>query len=195
MKPLTINFKTITESTRIEYAKANMCLIPLLRKTLFTFVVQVLDGNYSSTEQVNSSQQLFAYYLLTGTKVDIGEIIYSDLVTRLTNKSRQKYVSYSRFVSCALEVLLGSNYTQYKSFGSSPTIPSNLNFSKDPSKVTPIELMAFMVAVNNHEKLVNPLPFTIKKKKGKSQIVTLTLPQSQGLEASGSLPQKRKKPK
>ncbi|GKF94588.1 hypothetical protein Tco_0284288, partial [Tanacetum coccineum] len=39
----------------------------------------VLGGNYSSTEQVNSIQQLLAYSLITGTKVDIGEIIYSDL--------------------------------------------------------------------------------------------------------------------
>ncbi|GJV22337.1 hypothetical protein Tco_1371357 [Tanacetum coccineum] len=35
--------------------------------------------NYSSTEQVNSIQQLLAYNLITGTEVDIGEIIYSDL--------------------------------------------------------------------------------------------------------------------
>ncbi|GJY47475.1 hypothetical protein Tco_0436538 [Tanacetum coccineum] len=50
----------------------------------------VLSKNYSFTEKVNSIQQLFAYCLLTGTEVDIGEIIYSDLATRLTNKSRQK---------------------------------------------------------------------------------------------------------
>nr|GEW46633.1 hypothetical protein [Tanacetum cinerariifolium] len=70
-----------------------------------------------------------------------------------------------------------------------------LTGTKDSSKVTPIELTAFMVAVNNNEKLVNPLHFSIKKKKRKSQTVTLTLPQSQGPKASGSLLQKRKKPK
>ncbi|GKB25528.1 hypothetical protein Tco_0864929 [Tanacetum coccineum] len=52
-----------------------------------------------------------------------------------------------------------------------------------------------MVDVNNNEKSVNPLPFSIKKKTRKSQTVTSTLPQSQGPEASGSLPQKRRKPK
>ncbi|GJW41182.1 hypothetical protein Tco_0067027 [Tanacetum coccineum] len=125
----------------------------------------------------------------------MGEIIYSDLVTRLISKSRQKYVPYPRFVSCALEVLLGSDYTRDENFRSSPTILSNSNFSKDPSKVTFIKLTAFMVVVNNHEKSVTPLPFTIKKKKRKSQTVTPTLPKSQGLEASRSLPQKRKNPK
>ncbi|GKB72572.1 hypothetical protein Tco_0933984 [Tanacetum coccineum] len=135
------------------------------------------------------------YCLLTGRNVDIGEIIYIDLITRPTNKSRQKYVSYPRFVSCALVVLLGSDYTQDETFRSPPTILSNSNFSKDPSKVTLIELTAFMVAVNIRENSVTPLPFTIKNKKGKSQTVTPTLPQSQGPKDSGSLPQKRKKPK
>ncbi|GJZ05666.1 hypothetical protein Tco_0539459 [Tanacetum coccineum] len=59
-------------------------------------------------------------------------------------------------------MLLGPEYTKDESFRSSPTILSNSNFSKDPSKVTPIEFTAFMVA---------------------------------GPEDSGSLPQKRKKPK
>ncbi|GJS10751.1 hypothetical protein Tco_0367547 [Tanacetum coccineum] len=191
-KPLIIGYKTFVESTGLDYAKGKYVSHPsteevkaelakiadnpiLLDKTLvlktaflvtwrilFTFSVQVLSGNYSSTEQVNSIQQLFAYCLLTGTKVDIGEIIYNDLVTRLTNKSRQKYVSNIRFVYCALEVLLGPEYTMDKSFGSSPTIPSNSIFSKDPSKVTPIELTTFMI---------------------------------DGPEASGPLPQNRKKPK
>ncbi|GJU94211.1 hypothetical protein Tco_1318967 [Tanacetum coccineum] len=42
---------------------------------------------------------------------------------------------------------------------------------------------------------LSPLLFTGKKKKVKSQTVTSTLPQSQGPEASGTLPQKRKNPK
>nr|GEX51452.1 reverse transcriptase [Tanacetum cinerariifolium] len=41
----------------------------------------VLGGNYSSIEQLNSIQQLLANCLITGTEVDIGEIIYSDLGT------------------------------------------------------------------------------------------------------------------
>ncbi|GJU30725.1 hypothetical protein Tco_1174314 [Tanacetum coccineum] len=39
-------------------------------RILFTFVIQVLGGNYFSTEQVNSIQQLLAYYLITGTEKD-----------------------------------------------------------------------------------------------------------------------------
>ncbi|GKC00693.1 hypothetical protein Tco_0986829 [Tanacetum coccineum] len=67
-----------------------------------------------------------------------------------------------------IEVLLGSNYTQDENFRSPPAILSNSNFSKDPSKVTPIELTASMIVVNNCETSVSPLPFPVKKKKGKS---------------------------
>ncbi|GJS62731.1 putative nucleotidyltransferase, ribonuclease H [Tanacetum coccineum] len=138
-----------------------------LNMLLLLGVVQVLSRNYSSTKQVNSIHQLLTYSLITGTEVDIGEIIYSDLVTKLLNKSRMKYVSYARFISCALQVLL----------------------------VTDIELTAHMIVVNNRKDSVSPPPLVSKLKKGKSQTVASTLPKSQGREASGALSKKRKKPK
>ncbi|GJU33669.1 hypothetical protein Tco_1182023 [Tanacetum coccineum] len=196
-KPLILDYKTFVESTGLDYAKGKYVSHPSTEEVKAELAKIVDNPILLDRTLVLKTAFPVAWRILftSAVQVDIGEIIYSDLVTRLTNKSRLKYVSYPRFVSCALEVLLGSEYTQDESFGSSPTILSNLNFSKDLSKVTLIELTDFMVAVNNNEKSVNPLPFTIKKKKGKSQTVTSTLPQSQGPEASGSLPQKRKKPK
>ncbi|GJU45601.1 hypothetical protein Tco_1202867 [Tanacetum coccineum] len=138
-RPLTLDFKTFCSSTGLGYnngkyvdhpipevVKKELGKIainpsyldktpvlknsfPMAWRILFTFVIQVLDGNYSSTKQVNSIQQLLACSLNTRTEVDIREIIYSDLVTKLLNKSRLKYVSYPRFISCALQVLLGGN--------------------------------------------------------------------------------------
>ncbi|GKA14626.1 hypothetical protein Tco_0694272 [Tanacetum coccineum] len=219
-RPLTLDFKTFCSTTGLDYNNGKYVAhpapevvkkelgkiainpsyldktpvlknsFPVAWRILFTFVIQVLGGNYSSTEQVNSIQQLLAFSLITRTEVDIGEIIYSDLVTKLLNKSRLKYVSYPRFISCALQVLLGSDYTQ-----DLPPILSNSNFTKDPSKVTDIELTAHMIAVNNRRDSVSPPPLAPKPKKGKSQTVTPTLPKSQGPEASGALSKKRKKPK
>ncbi|GKG44575.1 hypothetical protein Tco_0486013, partial [Tanacetum coccineum] len=71
----------------------------------------------------------------------------------------------------------------------------NLNFIKDPSKVIEIELTTHMIAMNNQRDSVSPLPLSVKPKKWKSQTVTPTLPKSQGLEASGTLSKKSKKPK
>ncbi|GKD19925.1 hypothetical protein Tco_1209083 [Tanacetum coccineum] len=69
------------------------------------------------------------------------------------------------------------------------------NEALDPSKVTLIELTTSMIKVINQESSVTPLPFSEKKKKKKSQTVTQPKPKSHGLEASGALPQKRKKSK
>nr|GEX82114.1 hypothetical protein [Tanacetum cinerariifolium] len=122
--------------------------------------------NYSFTEQVNSIQQLLAYCLIIGTEVDIGEIIYSDHMTKLLNKSRDK------------------------NFGFLHGILSNSNFTKDPYKLTNIELTAHMIDVNNQKDSVSPLPLAAKPKKGKYQTVTPTLPKSQGLEVLGALSKK-----
>nr|GEV83751.1 retrovirus-related Pol polyprotein from transposon TNT 1-94 [Tanacetum cinerariifolium] len=184
-KPFTLDFKTFCESTGLDYNQGTYVSHPSPK------AVKVLDGNYSSNEQVNFIQQLLAYYLLTGTKVDIDEIIYSDFVTRLTAKSRQKYISYPRFVSCALEVLLGNKYAQDQKFRSLPNVLSNSNFTKDQSKVTLIELTASMIVVNNLESPVSPFLTFGKKKKIKSQTVSQPKQKTQGLRASGALPQKR----
>nr|GEX93884.1 hypothetical protein [Tanacetum cinerariifolium] len=74
-----------------------------------------------------------------------------------------------------------------------PSILINFNFTKDPSKVTEIELTVHIIAVNNQRDSVSPLPLTAKPKKGKSQIVTPTLPKSQGPEAFEALSKKRQK--
>ncbi|GJW32659.1 hypothetical protein Tco_0052691 [Tanacetum coccineum] len=63
---------------------------PMAWRILFTFVIQVLGGNYSSTEQVNSIRQLLACSLITGTEVDIGEISYSDIGPKIPGALSKK---------------------------------------------------------------------------------------------------------
>ncbi|GKE39395.1 hypothetical protein Tco_1462800, partial [Tanacetum coccineum] len=128
----------------------------------------VLGGNYSSTKHVNSIQQLIAFSLITGTKVDIGQIIYSDL---------------------------GSDYTRDENFRFLPPIMSNSNFTKDPSKVTDIELTTHMIVVNSQKDSVSPLPLAAKPKKGKSQTMNPTLPKLQGHKVPRALSKKSKRPK
>ncbi|GJS26112.1 hypothetical protein Tco_0486732 [Tanacetum coccineum] len=93
-------------------------------RILVTFVIQVLGGNKSSTDQLNLIQQMIVYRLLIGAKIDIGDIIFNELVTRLTDKPRNKCVAYPMFLSCVLENLLGSEYTQDKALGSIPSVLS-----------------------------------------------------------------------
>nr|GEX66155.1 hypothetical protein [Tanacetum cinerariifolium] len=164
--PLTLDFNTFCSSTGLHY------------------------NNGKSVD--HPTPKLLAYSLITGTEVDIEEINYSDLVTKLLNKSRLKYVSYPIFISIALQVLLGPDYTQDKKFGFLPPVLSNSNFTKDQSKVTEIELTAHMIAVNNQIDSVSPPPLVAKPKKGKSQTVTPPKP-TKGSEqshpvSSGTIP-------
>ncbi|GKD42725.1 hypothetical protein Tco_1267370 [Tanacetum coccineum] len=69
----------------------------------------------------------------------------------------------------SLNMLLGSKYSQDLKFRSFPNALSQSNFTKDPSKVTPIELTASMIEVINLESSVTPLPYSVKKGKKKSQ--------------------------
>ncbi|GKB10482.1 hypothetical protein Tco_0844405, partial [Tanacetum coccineum] len=167
-RPLTLDFNTFCSSIGLDYNNDKYVAHHTFEAVKKELGKIVLGGNYSSTEQVNFIQQLLAYSLITGTEVDIGEIIYSDLVTKLLNKSRLKYVSYPRFILCALQVLLGSDYTQDENFRFLPGILSNFNFTKDPSKVNDIELTAHMIVVNSQNDSVYPLPLAAKPKKGKS---------------------------
>nr|GEU61614.1 hypothetical protein [Tanacetum cinerariifolium] len=194
-RPLTLDFNTFCLLTGLDYNNGKYVAHPTPKAVKKELGKIVLGGNYSSTKQVNSIQQLLAYCLINRIEVNIGEIIYSDLVTKLLNKSRLKYVSYPRFISCTLQVLLDSDYTQDENFGFLLGILSNSNFTTDPSKVTDIELAAHIIVVNNRRDLVSPLPLTLKPKKRKSQTVTPTLPKSHGSEASGALSKKRQNPK
>nr|GEX72470.1 transcription initiation factor TFIID subunit 13 [Tanacetum cinerariifolium] len=64
---------------------------PIIRLPLKHGISRVLDRNKSSTDQLNSTQQTMVFSLITWTKIDLGEIIYNDLVTRLIETPRKKY--------------------------------------------------------------------------------------------------------
>ncbi|GJY09413.1 hypothetical protein Tco_0377598 [Tanacetum coccineum] len=122
--PLYIGYKTFCQNTRLEYNNGQYVDFPqteaikaeLLKLGLHNYKnedpeVLELGGNKSSTDQLNSNQHMIVFSVLTGTKIDIGEIIYNDLVTRFSDGFRNKYVAYPRFISYVLERLLNTDYT------------------------------------------------------------------------------------
>ncbi|GKE95925.1 hypothetical protein Tco_1580780, partial [Tanacetum coccineum] len=93
--------------------------------------------------------------------------------------------------------VLGGNYSYTKQVNSIQQLLaySLITGTKDPSKVTDIELTAHMIVVKNQKDSVSLLPLAAKPKKGKSQTVTPTLPKSQGPKVPGALSKKSKRPK
>ncbi|GKC66624.1 hypothetical protein Tco_1099222 [Tanacetum coccineum] len=65
-----------------------------------------------SHDQMNFSQQTIAYCLIFGLEINIGDIIFKDLINKLQNgkKNRETNVCYIRYISMVLEQLLGENY-------------------------------------------------------------------------------------
>ncbi|GKA67396.1 hypothetical protein Tco_0767204 [Tanacetum coccineum] len=157
-KPLTLDFKTFVESTGLDYNQGTYVSHPspeAVKVELAKITTEeVLINRTPVLKMAFSVAWRILFTFVIQTRVNIWEIIYSDLVTRLTSKSRKKYVSYLRFVSCALAELLGAEYTQDEKF----------------------------------ESLSNVL----KKERELSDCVS-TKTKDTGPEASGSLPQKRKK--
>ncbi|GKB22403.1 retrovirus-related pol polyprotein from transposon TNT 1-94 [Tanacetum coccineum] len=114
--PLSFNFKTFVQTTRLYYNNGQYEALPLMEVMKADLLKlglyneksgRVLGGNKSSTDQLNSSQQMIVYSLLTRAKIDIGDIILNYLVTSLIDKPKKKYVAYPRFLSCVLKHLLG----------------------------------------------------------------------------------------
>ncbi|GKB07498.1 hypothetical protein Tco_0835782 [Tanacetum coccineum] len=141
---LTLDFPTFSSSTGLNYNNDKYVDHPTPEAVKKELGKIAINPRQNPSPKNLVSRGLENYIHLC----DLGEIIYSDLINKLLNKSRLKYVSYPRFISCALQVLLGSEYTQDKKFGFLPPILSNSNFTKDPSKATDIELMAHMIVVD-----------------------------------------------
>ncbi|GJZ82450.1 retrovirus-related pol polyprotein from transposon TNT 1-94 [Tanacetum coccineum] len=65
-----------------------------------------------SHDQLNLNQQTITYSLIWGLEIDIGAIIFSDLVYNLQNgkKHREANICYTMFLSLIFEKMLGENY-------------------------------------------------------------------------------------
>lgn len=162
-------------------------------RILMTFIIQVLGGNKSSTEQLNTTQSMIVYCLIEGKKIDLGEIFFTDLIDKLGGKSRQKHMSYPRFISCALNDLLGSEYIKPDSVGFEPDVLHKANYSRDPNEVTPVALTTYMLTAIQGDNIVSPIPSPtkkVKRKKGQGSR-KVAQPKPLATETSAPKPDKR----
>ena len=158
-----------------------------------TFVIQVLWGNKSSTEQLNTTQAMIVYCLIEGKKIDLGESIFRDLIAKLGGKSRQKLISYPRFISCALQDLLRSEYAKPDAVGFEPDVLLKANYSRDPIEVTPVTLTTYMLTAIQGDNKISPIPSPtkkVKRKKGQGSR-KVAQPKSLFTETSAPKPDKR----
>ncbi|GKD53951.1 hypothetical protein Tco_1287338, partial [Tanacetum coccineum] len=91
-----------------ETVKAGLATLGLIDKDKPTLSSYVLGSH----DQMNLNQQTIAYYLIYGLEIDIGAIIFSDLIHKLQNgkKNRESNICYTRFLSLIFEKLLKEKY-------------------------------------------------------------------------------------
>ncbi|GKB00385.1 hypothetical protein Tco_0828378 [Tanacetum coccineum] len=85
-------------------------------RVLIVYIVKCLGGMQGSHDQLNINQQMIAYSLCWGLDIDIGNILFSDLVIKLTtsNKKKEQNICYTRYLSLIIEHLLGNAYKNDK---------------------------------------------------------------------------------
>ncbi|GJT40238.1 retrovirus-related pol polyprotein from transposon TNT 1-94 [Tanacetum coccineum] len=91
-------------------------------------------GNKSSTDQLNSSQQMISFSFLTRMKIDIREIIFNDLVAQLTDSPRKGYMAYPRNPSKVPPIVLTTHMLeviQNESLVSPPPSPEKKRKKKE----------------------------------------------------------------
>ncbi|GJT82535.1 hypothetical protein Tco_1056877 [Tanacetum coccineum] len=181
-RPLTLDFNIFSSLTGLDYNNGKYVANPTPKA--------VFGGNYSSTEQVNSIQQLLAYCIITGTEVDIGKIIYSDLVTKLLNKSRLKYISYPRFISCALQVLLVKRIQCLHFLGCKAKESEISYYDSNLTQVTGPEILGALFKKSKRHKSKNP-PTKTKDLERNIQLASMGLPSTvvEGTHKSQPLPE------
>ncbi|GJT99685.1 putative ribonuclease H-like domain-containing protein [Tanacetum coccineum] len=83
-KPLNLDYKTFVQSTSLDYSPGTYVSHPSPKAVKAELAKIVTNSSYlDKTPILKNSFHMIAYCLITGTKVDIGEIIYNDLVTKL----------------------------------------------------------------------------------------------------------------
>ncbi|GJS98318.1 hypothetical protein Tco_0819488 [Tanacetum coccineum] len=102
-KPLTLDFKTLTTSTSLDYNNGEYVGHPSPKSVKAELAKILTNPSYMDKTLINSIQKMIAYCLMIGTKVEIGEIIYSDLVTKLTNLERNIQLAGIRLPSTSLD--------------------------------------------------------------------------------------------
>ena len=102
-------------------------------------------------------------------------------------------MSYPRFISCALQDLLGSEYVKLDAVGFEPDVLHKANYSHDPIEVTPVTLITYMLTAIQGDNKISPVPSPtkkVKRKKGQGSR-KVAQPKSLATETSAPKPDKR----
>ncbi|GJX78119.1 hypothetical protein Tco_0324930 [Tanacetum coccineum] len=124
--------------------------LPPRWRLLMGQIIQFLGGKIGGLDQISNKDATILYYLANEVKVDYAKLIWEDIIHKLSKKTREKVVSYPRFISLILEYMMPEfdneeltiNPTQTKAFKSKAgqsekETQSSLAKDKSPSHPSP----------------------------------------------------------
>nr|GEY21879.1 uncharacterized mitochondrial protein AtMg00810-like [Tanacetum cinerariifolium] len=81
-------------------------------KLFMQYIVKCLGGMHGSHDQMKLNHQTISYCLIWGLEIDIGAIIFSDMIHKLEDgkKNMESNICYTRFLSLIFEKFLKVNY-------------------------------------------------------------------------------------
>nr|GEX16190.1 hypothetical protein [Tanacetum cinerariifolium] len=89
---------TLSSTVLVNSSPLKMKYFTSIWKLLMQYIVKCLGGMQGSHDQMNLNQQTIAYCPIWGLEIDIGAIIFSDLIHKLQNgkKNRELNIFYTR---------------------------------------------------------------------------------------------------
>ncbi|GJS03181.1 hypothetical protein Tco_0319689 [Tanacetum coccineum] len=103
---------SLTSTEHVNSSPLKLKYFSPIWKIFMQYIVKCLGGMQGSHDQMNFSQQTIAYCLIFGLEINIGDIIFKELINKIQNgkKNRETNVCYTRYISLVLEQLFGENY-------------------------------------------------------------------------------------
>ncbi|GJZ55256.1 hypothetical protein Tco_0610449 [Tanacetum coccineum] len=89
---------------RVKGTLKKSCLPPRWR-LLMGQIIQCLGGKTGGLDQISNKDATILYCLAIGINVDFARIIWEDLIHKLKKKSRERVITYPRFISLLLEYM------------------------------------------------------------------------------------------
>ncbi|GJS19606.1 retrovirus-related pol polyprotein from transposon TNT 1-94 [Tanacetum coccineum] len=144
---------TLSSTVLVNSSPLKMKYFSPIWKLFMQYIVKCLGGMQGSHDQMNLNQQTIAYCLIWGLEIDIGGIIFSDLVHKLQNgkKNRELNICYTRFLSLIFEKLLGKDYVSNNLTFVKPHTITAASFQKPIASEVPLTSHMLKVAKLSEE--------------------------------------------